>query len=214
MAILHYIDRDLNGFRERRNNIDIVCAGDSITGYNNSRDASIKRITVLTYPQFLADELFEKNIADCGIAGQFSYQAILDDEENKDKNIRAYLENFKNSRHFVIGYGTNDLAMNVPSQDILSNISTMIQMIESVGKTPLVLNVPYANKSNFSRNGLERIKSQRDIHNQGLASLCKSRDVQLIDICSVLGCNHYTDAIHPDVIGAKLIAKEVAKYLQ
>ncbi|MFA5856755.1 MAG: SGNH/GDSL hydrolase family protein [Candidatus Pacearchaeota archaeon] len=206
MGLLKYLDKDLNDFESRANNVVIVCAGDSITGYNNSREKEIQRITVLTYPQFLADELKENNIADCGIAGQFSRYALSD--------VRLYLDNFKNSTHFVIGYGTNDLATKVPSEIILGNMKTIIQNLLEREKTPLVLNVPYANKSNFSTNGLDRIKKQRDYHNQGLANLCKERNVQMIDICSLLGDSHFTDAIHPDIIGAKLIAKEVAKYLK
>jgi len=102
-SILYLADRDSPSFRTDRMGVDVVCAGDSITGWNNF--GAVGEWPYRTYPDFLqrlCDSL-GLTVANGGIAGEFS--------ENGLGQVEEYLALFPNARFFVVGYGTNDLGM-------------------------------------------------------------------------------------------------------
>jgi len=108
--VLHLADRDTDSFQRERLVVDVVCAGDSLTGWNN--DGPMAHWPYPCYPQFLQESCrpLGLRIANGGIAGEISHNGIA--------QVRDYLELFPNARYFVIGYGTNDLGM----ADICSNL--------------------------------------------------------------------------------------------
>jgi hypothetical protein len=70
--ILYVANRSLPSFQMARQSVDVVCAGDSITGWNNFGDVS--ELAYRTYPEFLqrlCDPL-GLTIANGGIAGEVS----------------------------------------------------------------------------------------------------------------------------------------------
>ena len=72
-----------------------MCAGDSITGWNNFGPANLWPYP--TYPQFL-QQLSEPSglrIADGGIAGEVS--------DNGLSHVKSYLDLFPNALYFIIG---------------------------------------------------------------------------------------------------------------
>src|SRR6516165_670081 len=102
-SILYVTDRRLPTFQTARQSVDVVCAGDSITGWNNFGEVS--EWSYGTYPEFLqrlCDPL-GLTLANGGIAGEVS--------ENGIWQVRDYLDLFPNARFLVVGYGTNDLGM-------------------------------------------------------------------------------------------------------
>ena len=89
--------------RGGRITVDVVCAGDSITGWNNF--GGVREWPYRTYPEFLqrlCDPL-GLTVANGGIAGEVSGNGL--------GQVRDYLDLFPNARYFVVGYGTNDLGM-------------------------------------------------------------------------------------------------------
>src|SRR5208337_2550059 len=90
-------------FEAERTAVDIVCCGDSLTGWNNF--GPVNSWPYPTYPQFLQIlcKPLKLRIANGGIAGEIS--------DNGPQQVTGYLELFPNARYSVIGMGTNDLGM-------------------------------------------------------------------------------------------------------
>jgi len=93
-------DRGTPAFQQARATVDVVCAGDSITGWNNFGPADSWPYP--TYPRFLQAACLELRltVADCGIAGEISQNGI--------GQVHDYLGLFPNARYFIIGFGTTD----------------------------------------------------------------------------------------------------------
>ncbi len=81
----------------------MVCAGDSLTGWNNIGQAH--EWPYPTYPQYLEEmcDRLKLSIANGGIAGEISRNGIA--------HVNDYPDQFPGARYFVIGYGTNDLGI-------------------------------------------------------------------------------------------------------
>lgn len=206
LALLYLADRDISGFRERAEFIDIVCVGDSITGWNNVYDGSteVESGPYPTYPQYL-QELTDLSVVDCGISGTFSFQGPL--------HVADCLNNFPKSKYFVIGYGTNDLGAGMPaefvSRNILRSLDRVTQSVLSAQKIPFLMNVPHLNSRRFGKSAYQRARQERDFHNQHLMEFCSQRNIKLADICSLLIDDDFEDALHPNEQGARKIAQAV-----
>ncbi len=208
-SILYVADRRLPSFQMARQSVDVVCAGDSITGWNNF--GGVSEWAYRTYPEFLqrlCDPL-GLTIGNGGIAGEVSPNGL--------GQVRDYLGLFPNARFFVVGYGTNDLGMSPDvektSPMIIGNLDQMVRAIRGEGKQPILLNVPYANESMFPRRIAEELHAIRDYHNDRLRACCLENQIPLVDIASKLGDNHLADELHPNDDGASVIAQEVFRVL-
>ena len=180
-----------------RESVDVVCAGDSLTGWNNFGPASSWPFP--TYPQFLQEmcDPLDLTLADGGIAGEVSGRGLW--------HVQRYLELFPNSRYFVIGFGTNDLGgatdSTVVSARVVGNLRGMIGAVRDGGKLPVLFNVPHVNESMFPSRLVTEFREQRDYHNSRLAEYCADNDVPLADICSRLENDHFGDEVHPNEAG-------------
>jgi lysophospholipase L1-like esterase len=147
----------------------------------------------------------ELGIANTGIAGEVS--------ANGPGQVRDYLGLFPTARSFVVGYGTNDLGMSPgvekTSPKIIENLDRMVMAIRAAGRQPILLNVPYANESMFPRKVAEELHAKRNYHNDRLRSYCVEHQVPLVDIASKLSDENFADELHPNDLGAKVIAQEV-----
>ena len=208
-SIIHVADRGVPSFQDARLSADLVCAGDSITGWNNF--GGVRDWPYRTYPEFLQRlcEPLGLTVANGGIAGEVSANGL--------GQIRDYLDLFPNARYFIIGYGTNDLGMfpqvERTSPRIIENLDRMVRAIRDGGRQPMLLNVPYANESMFPRRVAEDLHRKRDYHNERLATHCLENQVPLIDIASKLRDEHFADELHPNDEGAHIIAEEVFRVL-
>jgi lysophospholipase L1-like esterase len=202
---LYLADFQQDSFQKDRTSVDVVCAGDSITGWNNN--GPVRCWPFPTYPQFLQSLCAQQGlrIADGGIAGEIS--------DNGLGHVRHYLDLFPNSRYFIIGFGTNDLGMwpdlESTSKRIIDNLGGMVQAVRDQGKLPILFNVPYANESAFPPHIAEDTHARRDFHNERLRQYCDDREIPLTDVCSHLRDEHFGDELHPNESGAKIIAEEV-----
>src|SRR5215207_9200054 len=91
-SILYLADRGSPAFQAGCTSVDVVCAGDSITGWNNY--GGVADWPYRTYTEFL-QRLCEPtglSVADCGIAGEVSPNGI--------GQVRDYLGLFPNARYF------------------------------------------------------------------------------------------------------------------
>lgn len=191
-------------FDALRSKVDIVCVGDSITGWNNAGDPSIWPFT--TYPHCL-EELLKQKVVNGGVAGEVS--------ENGIALVKNYLRLFPNAKQYIIGFGTNDLAygdVGETSRKITENIETMTNLVSKAGCSPLIINVPYVNESVFPENMAKMTHAKRDYHNRKLAEKFAGK-VPIVDICSKLKNEHFGDNLHPNEAGARIIAQEVYKRL-
>jgi lysophospholipase L1-like esterase len=167
-SIVYVADTDTPSFQMARLSADVVCAGDSITGWNNF--GVVRGWPYRTYPEFLqrlCDPL-GFTVANGGIAGEVS--------QNGGSQVRDYLELFPNARYFVVGYGANDLGMwpevEQTSPMIIENLDQMVRSIRDGGRQPILLNVPYAKESMFASSVAEHLHRMRDYHNERLAAHC------------------------------------------
>jgi len=210
MSIIYVVDRDSGSFQQDRTAVDVVCSGDSITGWNNY--GPVGYWPYPTYPLFFQElcEPLRLKIADGGIAGEISGNGV--------EHVRDYLDLFPNAGYFVIGFGTNDLGMwpnlERTSEQIIENLGQMVTLVRDREKHPLLFNVPNANGAVFSTEFAEESRSQRDYHNARLKAYCDERDIPLVDICSLLRDEHFADEVHPNAAGAKIIATEVYRVFQ
>jgi lysophospholipase L1-like esterase len=208
--VLYLADRNTALFQQERLDVDVICAGDSLTGWNNG--GPVACWPYLCYPQFLQESCLPLGlrIANSGIAGEISSNGV--------DHVRDYLELFPNARYFVIGYGTNDLGLwpdvERTSQDIIENLNQMVQSVVEQGKKAVLFNVPYANESLFSRRIANKLHLKQDHHNGKLKEHCDRHSIPLANICSKLGDEHLGDELHPNEAGARIIADEVFQVLK
>ncbi len=208
--VVYYADLNNADFDQDRLAVDLVCAGDSITGWNNFGPATLWPYP--TYPRFLQElcEPLGLRMADGGIAGEIS--------DNGLGHVTRYLDLFPNSRYFIIGFGTNDLAtwpdLESTSRRIIENLDKMIRAVRGREKQPLLFDVPYANESMFAPHIAQDTHEKRDYHNERLREYCSQQGVPLADICSHLRDEHFGDELHPNEAGARIIAQRVFEVLR
>jgi hypothetical protein len=101
--VLYVAERRTSAFQMARLSVDVVCAGDSITGWNNF--GVVRDWPYRTYPEFLQSlcDSLGMTVANGGIAGEVSANGL--------GQVEDYLGLFPNARCFVVGYGTDDLGM-------------------------------------------------------------------------------------------------------
>jgi len=111
--------------------VEVVCAGDSLTGWNHFGPANLWRYP--TYPRFLQQlcEPLGLRIADGEIAGE-----VID---NSLGHGQRYLDLFPNSRSFItIGFDTNDLGTwpdpESTNRRIIENLGRMVSAVREMGK--------------------------------------------------------------------------------
>lgn len=190
----------------QKNYADIICIGDSITGWSQY---ALEERPYPTYPQFLQELLPNLTIANVGIAGAYSEEGI--------RHVQDAVERFPTARYFVIGYGTNDLGLSEDleqtSRNIISNLEEMITLVRSQGIIPLLMNIPNVNESLVPPCQRAELCLKRDYHNQQLAKFCSRQNLVLADICSHLKAEDFADVLHPNETGAQKIAQVVHQIL-
>jgi lysophospholipase L1-like esterase len=207
--VLYIVDQRTPTFEAGRTAVDVVCAGDSLTGWNNF--GSAPSWPYRTYPDFLQKLCIPLGlrIANGGMAGEIS--------DNGLKQVQDYLALFSNARYFVIGFGTNDLGTwpdtKATSKRIISNLGRMVRAVQDQGKKAVLFNVPNANESRFPPHIVEELCGKRGYHNAKLKEFCEQQGIPLADICSRLHDEHFGDEFHPNDEGAKIIGEEVFKAL-
>jgi lysophospholipase L1-like esterase len=206
---LFTIDQGTPAFEAARTAIDVVCAGDSLTGWNNFGPA--RTWPYPAYPQFLQELCMplKLKIANGGIAGEIS--------ANGPQQVQDYLAFFPNARYFIFGMGTNDLGTwpdtAATSKRIIANLGKMVQLVRDRGKRAILFNVPNANEAMFTPDVVRELREKRDYHNAKLKEFCDGQGIPLADIYSRLHDEHFADELHPNAEGAKIIAEEVFKVL-
>lgn len=205
MTCIYIAEESTRHFESARFDVDVVCAGDSLTGWNNYGAAEFWPFP--TYPRFLQQQcdVLDLQVADGGIAGEIS--------DNGLRHVRRYLEVFPNSRYFIIGFGTNDLGtwpnLEQTSQRIIENLKCMVDAVQSTNKQPVLFNVPNVNEAMFSPSLVAECRQKRDYYNAQLSAFCVQHDIPLADIRSHLHDQHIGDSLHPNEVGARLIAEAV-----
>jgi lysophospholipase L1-like esterase len=206
---LYLTDRASPAFEAGRTMVDVVCAGDSITGWNNF--GGVECWPYRTYPEFLGT-LCERSgmiVADCGIAGEVS--------TNGFSQIVDYLGLFPNAPYFVLGYGSNDLDKwpegEAISPRIIENLDRMVTAIRRAGRTAILLDVLDADESALPREEVEPLNRRAALHNSHLRHYCRASRVPLVEVFGKLGSDHYADPFHPNDEGARLIAVQVFRVL-
>ena len=210
LQVLYIIDQGTPTFEAERTAVDVVCAGDSLTGYNNS-SFPVRYWPFRTYPDYLQELCvpFELRIANGGIEW-----AVSDDAPQQ---VRDYLALFPNACYFVIGMGMNDLRLSpkkeATSKRIIENLGQMVQLVRDKGKQAILFNVPYVNEAEYEPLLAKVLRAQRDYHNAMLMDFCEENRLPLADICSRLLDAQCGDELHPNEDGAKIIAEEIFKEL-
>ncbi len=187
VSVVYVADRETPAFVRDRLTVDVVCAGDSLTGWNNF--GPVHYWPYPTYPQFLQESCLPLTlqVANGGIAGEIS--------DNGPRQVSDYLDLFPNARFFIIGMGTNDLGIwpdtEAASRRIIDNLGRMVQAVDERGKRPILFNVPHVNERMFPPRIVRDIHAKRDYHNPRLRAFCEERAIPLVDICSLLRDEHF-----------------------
>lgn len=209
MDVLYLVERYTAAFEAARTSVEIVCAGDSLTGWNNY--GPVRMWPFRTYPEFLQEHCTPLGLrtANGGIAGDVS--------DNGPQQIQDYLDLFPSARIVIMGMGTNDLGTwpdtEAASRRIIGNLGRMVQAVTERGKRPVLFNMPQVNERKFPSQFARQIHAKRDYHNPRLKAFCDELGVPLADICSLLWDEHFGDELHPNDRGAKIIADAVFQVL-
>lgn len=206
---LYLADRESPSFGAGRSSVDVVCAGDSITGWNNIGE--VEGWPFPTYPEFL-QRLCEPSgltVANCGIAGEVSPNGLW--------QVRDYLELFPHARYFVLGYGANDLdkwpEVEATSPRIIENLDRMVEAIGHGGRTAILLGLLDVNGSMLPREEAEDLHRRLAHHNDRLGRHCREHHISLVEVWGKLRDEHFADPYHPNEEGARIIAGEVFRVL-
>ena len=161
--ILYTVDQGTPAFDAASTAVDIVCAGDSLTGWNNFGPA--RTWPYRTYPDFLQELCVPLGlrIANGGIAGEIS--------DNGPQQVQDYLALFPNARYFVFGMGTNDLGTwpdtEATSKKIIDNLGKMVQAVGDSDRNPSFSTCPMSTRPcsrppsprSYARTGLSTTRS-------------------------------------------------------
>jgi lysophospholipase L1-like esterase len=206
---MYVADRGTSAFQTARLSADVVCAGDSITGWNNF--GAVRNWPYPTYPDPL-QRLCEPSglvVANGGIAGEVSPNGLA--------QVRDYLELFPHARYFVLGYGANDLDkwpdVEQTSPRIIENLDRMIEAIGDGGRAAILLGLLDVNGSMLPREEAEDLRRKLAHHNDRLGRHCRERHIPLVEVWGKLRDEHFADPYHPNDEGARIIAKEVFRVL-
>jgi lysophospholipase L1-like esterase len=200
--VLDIFDESSDVFLAEHVVFDIVCAGDSLTGWGNFGPA--ESWPFRCYPEFLQVlcEPLGLKVANCGVAGEVSQNGVW--------QVRDYLTLFTTARLFLICYGANDLDAatdhEATSRQIIANLAQMVQPVWKRGRQPIMLDIPDVNARLFPGDMLLAARAARSYHNARLKQFCHDLDIPLAVISGCLGEEHFGDACHPNIEGAKIIA--------
>jgi lysophospholipase L1-like esterase len=207
---LYLADQGLPGFEQARTQVDVVCVGDSLTGWNNYGPAADWPWP--TYPDFLAALCAAQGLrlANAGIAGEVS--------ANGPQQVQQCLALFPHARWFIFGMGTNDLiawpdTAATTSQRILENLGQMVAATLQQARQPILFNVPPVKESLLRPRRAAKVRAVRAEHNRRLLAFCTQRGLPLVDICTLLADEHFADTLHPNAAGAQLIAAAIHRSL-
>ena len=198
-------DESSDVFRAEQVAFDVVCAGDSLTGWCNVGPA--ESWPYPCYPEFLQAlcEPLGLKVANCGLAGEISDEGV--------RQVRDYLKLFTTAKFFPLCYGANDLDDSddheATSSRILANLGHMVQFVWKRGRQPIVLDIPDVNGRLFPADMLQAARAARSYHNARLKQFCQDLDIPLAVISGCLGDGHFGDACHPNAEGARIIAGSV-----
>ena len=195
-SILYVADRSIPSFQTARLSADVVCAGDSITGWNNF--GVVSEWPYRTYPEFLQRlcEPLGLTSPTAASPGRVSPNGLW--------QVRDYLDLFPNARFFVSATArtTSDVARGREDQPrIIENLDQMVRAIRDGGRQPMLLNVPYANESMFPRRIAEALHASGTTTTSGSAAYCQENHVPLVEIASKLRDEHFADGCIPTTRG-------------
>jgi lysophospholipase L1-like esterase len=206
MLILKEILENEEKTISKRNKIEIVCIGDSLTGWNNIANTPWPSEV---YPTYL-EKILKTEIANFGIAGSKSDRALelISDAQRYLTNIKTYIASF----------GTNDLGEDIPveykTKNILDNLTNAISEIKIKNKKIILLNVPNIKTSFYTKKDAEEMQLRRKYYNEKLSEFCKKQKIQAIDLYSLMQDNYLKDGLHTNRKGAMFIAEKIAEKLK
>ncbi|MFO0954185.1 MAG: SGNH/GDSL hydrolase family protein [Isosphaeraceae bacterium] len=207
---LSLADRDSPDFEARRAAVDVVCAGDSITGWNNFRRHE-PDWPFCSYPEFLQElcGAVGLNVADCGIAGEVSPNGV--------GQVSEYLRLFPNARSFVVGFGANDLDrwpdLEETSPRVIGNLGRMAEAVRGDGRSVLLIDLLNFDESRVPPDEAGALRRMFVEHNRRLRDYCASLGIPLVENFGKLGPGDFSDPFHPNESGARIIAREVFQSL-
>ncbi len=207
--VLNIFDRETDPHRADSIPFDVVCAGDSLTGWGNFGPA--QSWPFRCYPEFLQVlcEPLGLKVANCGVAGETS--------ENGVWQVRDYLKLFTTAKFFLLCYGANDLDDSDDHEEtssrIIANLAQMVQPVWKRARQPIMLDIPDVNARLFPADMLLAARAARSYHNARLKQFCQDLDIPLAVISGCLDEGHFGDACHPNTEGAKIIAGIVFEVL-
>jgi lysophospholipase L1-like esterase len=200
--VLRIFDPDTDPHQAGRMPFDVVCCGDSLTGWGNY--GPTESWPFQCYPEFLqtlCDPLALK-VANCGVAGETSNNGVW--------QVRDYLTLFTTARYFLICYGANDLEgcanHESASTKVIANLGKMVDAVRAEGKQPILLDILDVNGRLFPRDELLAMRVAISYHNPRIKRFCREQKLPLAVISGCLSDGHFGDACHPNSEGAKIIA--------
>lgn len=191
--------------------VEILCVGDSLTGWNNFGAPSTWPFRC--YPEFLQAQLheagFPQRVANAGMAGEVS--------KNGPGALWHFLDLFPRARWVVIALGGNDFSWAADSghtsQEVLANLDRMVAMVRQRGSTPLLFEVTPVGEGPFRSVVAGLTPAVIEAHNQALRRFGAENGVRLVPTGDRLRPELLGDGVHPTDEGARAVARAVFEAL-
>jgi len=181
-------------FLSKENNIqslkkieNILAFGDSLTyGYNAKPSES--------YPSILS-KLSGHKVINAGINGDTSADGL--------RRLPKFLEDDA-IKLMILFFGGNDVIQRLPTEELKSNLKTMIHLAKEKNINILLISVP-----NMSLFGLSPLDIYKEISDEEDVPLLSGMLANILSQASLK-----SDQIHPNFLGYKLMAEKIYKSLK
>lgn len=173
--------------------IRIACVGDSLTRGTE--------YTIFLWDQLGSDYI----ISDFGVGG--TTISTASDKPYMNESAFQLAQSFQPDI-VIIMLGTNDAGLNLPREALAQNYTTLIEAFQALSPEPVIFIVqppPIVNSTALSNSKLA------GAINPAIAEVANQTGATLIDAYTPM-LNHqddYTDGVHPNADGAKIIADTI-----
>ena len=206
---VYLADRKSPSFQAGRSSVDVVCAGDSITGWNNIGE--VEGWPFPTYPESLQRL--------CEPSGLGSPTAASPGRSAPTGSARSgttwSCSPTPGTSCWATAPTTSDKwpEVEATSPRIIENLDRMVEAIGHGGRTAILLGLLDVNGSKLPREEVEDLHRMLADHNDRLGRHCRERHIPLVEVWGKLRDEHFADPFHPNDEGARIIAEEVFRVL-
>jgi len=181
-------------FLSKENNIQALKKTDTILAFGDSLTYGFNAKENESYPSILS-KLSGHKVINAGINGDTSANGL--------RRLPKFLED-DTIKLMILFFGGNDVMQRLPTEELKSNLKTMIHLAKEKNIDILLISVP-----NMSLFGLSPLDIYKEISDEEDVPLLSGMLANILSQASLK-----SDQIHPNALGYKLMAEKIYKSLK